>query len=447
MKKTLFRGFKPVFAFTAKQNLKTKGFLATTIIVALIMFAIPFAANVYMGVSAKNEAAENASGETSEDEGSSTEVTEESDIHNIYFVNNTDVMDAVIQGAIASYGNETGASITVKMAWDENEDAILKHAGKTLETSQVIFAMNEVDGKYVIKAYVLDGNKDMKNQVSELSTSLTQGIPNLSYAMSGLDVDTIVNIASGSHSTVIKAGEQADDIGVILVKTLLPMLVGLLLYMLINMSAQSVTKVVIAEKTSKLMETLLTSAMPYGIIAGKVLAVTVMAIGQMMFWLLSLVIGFVAGNFAADAICPGYNNIIIMVIDMIKDSAAGAFGVGTVILGIVMLMLGFLFYCVYAGFVGTFVQKAEDLGNSQVFLVIPWMISWLVAYMAPAIENEALLGFVRVFPLTSPFSVPADVIVGNVNIVMALISMVLLLVVTVVMILATGYMYKKRVFR
>lgn len=444
MKKTLFRGFKPVFAFTAKQNLKTKGFLVTTILVAIIMFALPFGANVFMGFNAKKEAA-------AEEEPSDGTVDAEEKvgeyIHSIYFVNNTELPDEVIQAAMSSYCLDYQMSISVKMAHNEDEAAILKNAKENLKSSEVIYSITEEDDKYQINAYAPEDKEDVWKQAEEISDYLVQGMPNVSYAMAGLDTDTIVNIAAGSHGTVTKAGEKAEEIGVIMVRMLLPMLVGLLLYMLISMSVQSVTKVVIAEKTSKLMETLLTSAMPYGIVAGKILAVTVMAIAQMLFWLLTLVIGFVTGNMVAESICPGYENSVVMIIDMIRENTAGAFDTASIVMAIVMMMLGFLFYCVYAGLVGTFVQKVEDLSNTQVFIVFPLMIAWLAAYFAPALENEALLTFVRIFPLTSPFSIPADVIVGNVGVVMAASSLGLLAVLTAAMIIATGYMYKKRVFR
>lgn len=440
MKKTLFKGFKPVFAFTARQNIKTKGFLATTIIVALVMFAIPFGANVYMGYKGSK-----AADEATQEDVSSTET--ENFINSIYFVNNTKLPDEQLLAVITQYGSENKASIQVKFGHNEDEAAILANAGNTLESAQAIFAISEEDSEYAIKAYVTEKNEDVKSQAEAIAEYITAGMPNVSMAMAGLDMDTIVNIAAGSHSTVTKAGEAADDIGVILVKTLLPMLVGLLLYMLINTSAQSVIKVVIAEKTSKLMETLLTSAMPYGIVAGKILAVTLIAILQMLLWLVSLVVGFVTGHLVAKTICPDYENVVIMVIDMIRENSAGAFSAAAVVLGVIMLMLGFLFYCVYAGFIGTFVQKVEDLSVTQLFLVFPLMICWLAAYMAPAIENDVLFGFVRLFPMTSPFSIPADVIVGNVSIALAAVSMVILLVLTIVMIILTGYMYKKRVFR
>lgn len=440
MKKTLFRGFKPVFVFTAKQNLKTKGFLATTIIVALIMFVIPFAANVFMGVSAKDD-----DSVTEEIPGENIEA--ENYLDKIYFINNTEMADELVGAAIEGYSSETGKKIQVEFAHNEEETSVLKNAANILESNAAIYMLSEKDKNLHIQIYVLENQEDIQGQADELGSYLTNGIKTMSYAMAGIDMDTIVNIQAPHNYHVMQAGEEPDEIGVVLVRMLLPMIVGLVLYMLINMSAQSVTKIVIAEKTSKLMETLLTSAMPYGIIAGKILAVTIMAIGQMLFWLLSLVIGFITGNMVAEAICPGYDNLMISVIDMIKESAGSAFSVTSVVLGLLMLMLGFLFYCVYAGLVGTFVQKAEDLGNSQVFLVIPLMVSWLLAYLAPAIENEALLKFVRIFPLTSPFSMPADVIVGNADIVVACISFVLLVLVTASLVLLTGYMYKKRVFR
>lgn len=101
-------------------------------------------------------------------------------------------------------------------------------------------------------------------------------------------------------------------------RLLVPMIFCLALYMIILIHGQSISKAIIADKSSKLIEMLLTSVKPYAIIAGKVLGVATVAIGQMLVWLGSGVMGYLIGNEIAKTMNSQYINYVGEVIKLCK---------------------------------------------------------------------------------------------------------------------------------
>ena len=98
-----------------------------------------------------------------------------------------------------------------------------------------------------------------------------------------------------------------------------PMFFGLLLLLMLILYGETISKSVSTEKTSRLVETLLTSVHPYAMITGKVLAITTMALLQFVSWILSGVTGLFVGNVIAQAVYPNYQNPFV-IIDMLKDN-------------------------------------------------------------------------------------------------------------------------------
>ena len=80
---------------------------------------------------------------------------------------------------------------------------------------------------------------------------------------------------------------------------LLPFLMVMLIYMMVILYGQSMANSVMLEKTSKLMETILTAVHPFALMAGKLLATATAAVIQILVWLASLIGGTVGGAMLA----------------------------------------------------------------------------------------------------------------------------------------------------
>ena len=167
----------------------------------------------------------------------------------------------------------------------------------------------------------------------------------------------------------------------------------------------------------------------------------------MLVWIGCGVGGYMVGGIIAEKINPDYINYVDVIIDiMAVENGAGAFTIGAIILAVLFIMVGFLMYCVIAGLVAASVSKLEDISTAMSLFQVPVIVGWLAAYLVPVMESERLLHVVYILPITSPFILPADVILGRCDMWEAILSFGILTATTIVLILMTGKIYKGKIF-
>ena len=197
------------------------------------------------------------------------------------------------------------------------------------------------------------------------------------------------------------------------------------------------------EKTSKLVETLLTSLHPYALLTGKVFAVVVVALQQFFIWVVALLVGLFAGGKVAEMVYPGSETGLSVIIDFLRSNIGeSAFSPTAVVLAVVTFCGGFLFYCVLSGMAGSMVSRPEDAASAQSIFTLPVVISWAVCYFGTILENESLMVAVRNIPFTIPFCVPVELLTGAIGIGQGLISALILIAFSVLVIMLSGRIYK-----
>ncbi|MBR1742241.1 MAG: ABC transporter permease, partial [Lachnospiraceae bacterium] len=313
-----------IFWFTFKQQTKGKGFIFATFIFPVILCLICILVCVFM-----------AMGKDSDEE--------LSPIKKVYVTNHTELSYMDFSGFTQFAGEEyekltfvtEGAAgkkelhaLDVELAEGEKEYAVKLNIPAWSEISyDEAEEFNTLFAGYVEKLRTIDAVMRSKGSEAKEEDILTALMP--------------VNV---ERTTV---GDEAAGVGAELMKMLLPMLVIFLLYMMVLLYGQAIGKLVISEKVSKLMETLLVTVKPYQLIAGKILAVVVIAVLQIVLWVLGLVLGLSFGNLAAKQIDPDYSNLLFEAVKLIRELGAGmAFSAPAVVLTVLSLIFGFIFYCV-----------------------------------------------------------------------------------------------------
>ena len=94
------------------------------------------------------------------------------------------------------------------------------------------------------------------------------------------------------------------------------------------------------EKNSKLMEVFLTTVKPSAMIMGKLLAISLSGMLQLISWVLALLIGFVAGGGMSQLINPDAGNPLAEILDLAAALTDGMFSAGRLIAALVMAVLG-----------------------------------------------------------------------------------------------------------
>lgn len=427
----MFTGWKDVLDFTFVQNTKTKTFKASLIGIAALIFIIFFGANVIMGYMS--------------DKGDKKKANVVNKADNIWIINDVEINNELLEEFKEADDYVKDSNITVY------SDKRISEVVKDIEDSTIVINVykgEENEDKNV--EYMLDvyATKDLsKKNVKKVAKAFSKYFDDIKYNLTSLNPDVMHIVTSDYTVYSVDVNEKEESFGVIIAKIFVPMIFVLLIYFMVLMCGQSISKALIVEKNSKLMEMLLTSIKPHAIVLGKILAMYLNAIMQMGIWIISGVAGFIVGDRVAKNMFDSYDNSIIKVINLIRADSSSAFSVSAIIIGIAAMFIGFLLYCVFAALVASNITKAEELANGMNVFQMVTIAGFLGAYMLPLLQADSpIVDILRYVPVTSPFMVTSDVIIGNMGIIGAIVSALIMIATTIVMIIMTGKNYKKKVF-
>ncbi len=262
---------------------------------------------------------------------------------------------------------------------------------------------------------------------------------NISYVLSdaaGLTEDQKAEYFTGTKMETSVAGEDESSFADHMLKNIIPVLTGIVLYMMLCIYGQSVARCIVVEKDSKMMESLLVFTKPYDLIFGKILGMYFAAILQFFVWIAAAVASVVIGlSGSASA-----EKAIGEVLD--KLSAQGGFTVPAAVTGIIAIAIGFLLYVALAAFTGSFASKSDEISNYFGIYTMAVVACWMFPYINQLNGNDHMLKILRYVPFTAPFTVPADIIVGNISMATALISIVLMIIATAAVVFLAAKVYK-----
>ena len=203
-----------------------------------------------------------------------------------------------------------------------------------------------------------------------------------------------------------------------------PYFMAFLLIMTIFVSSGYLLQSVVEEKTSRIIEIILSSVTAWELLAGKVIGLGALGLTQVLIWLLS-----------AWGLSGGAGTLLGMAVPLPARMETFA-------LALVYYLLGFLVYAVLMGAVGamgTTMRESQQLaGIFSTAVAIPMMMSGFL-FSNP---NATLMRVLSWFPLTAPTMMMMRLPLAEVPVV-DVVGSILLLVVTIPALLWTG----ARVFR
>lgn len=418
-----FRGWTSVYSFTFRQSTKGAGFKAVTTLIALLIIGIIVTVNIIVAKPDKKE------------------VAETSPIKTVYILDNSGLQPTDFKAMNPELSTDQFKNIKFENVTEGSREDVIKTAEADSDKSIAVIIAKS-DAGYEIEATIPTKSTISKGQAKAVVKCLGAGFETSKLMQSGLSEEQLKAVLTPSVTSYADIGENTSEVA-FAIKIIAPMLFSFMLYMMLLIFGQTVSKSVSTEKTSKLMETLLTSVHPYALITGKVLAVTTMAILQFVTWLAAGFVGLYGGDAIAHSMYPEYKSTVITVINFLKDNIGEtAMTPPAVILAIIFFCVGFLFYCVMAGLAGCMVSKPEDVASTQALFQFPIIISWLVVYLAPVVGNDTLVSVARYIPFTAPFSVPVDLITGSIGITQGIITLAILSLFTFLFIMLSGRLYK-----
>ncbi len=426
MNKGMFSGWRDVFLFTLRQATGKK-FRSVTIGLALVMLAAGVAVSTIMAFVQKKE-----DGKLSP-------------IGQVYVADNSELDVLYLEGFGERYG-ETFPDISFVETQQPVEELAVTLGEQ--EPESVILEIGRSAEGYLLTVVLPYGSEIDKEDAEDLCEAFASVMEQSKLLSSGIPMEKLVLAMSGVQSSQLDAGEEERSIGEQKVAMLAPMLIIFFMYFMTLMYGMSVGNAVSVEKCSKLMEMMLTLTRPYGLIFGKVLAITVTAISQILLWIGCLVGGFFLGHGIAGAVIyPDYHNVLLEIFILLKGQVGStAFTPGAMTLAVFTLCLAFLFYCMLAGLIASFASKAEELGQVMSFYQLAMIAGFFGSYMLPLQEKDWINTILRIVPLTSAYMLPGDILVGNVTMPEGLLFVAVLMVFTAALVVLTGRIYRNQLF-
>ncbi len=409
MKKDSVKGWKDVFTFTLTQTLKSKAYRVTLVIMLLIaMVSMPIM-NLVLG-------------------GDIAAEPEKSAIEKVYFYNMTLYRNLDMDSELTDeYKHIVFESAVGDVTAQETKIA-------EEEVNSVILLLVEDDQNCYIQ-FLRSPKSDVTNyELQMLGQYVQNAYTKAKVRLLGLTEEqmTFFETSVVASSSVVDTENALvlEDTSITQVEYWFIYGMMFVILMVCVLASSQVATSIVQEKSSKVVEYLLTSVRPLAIIVGKVFAMLV----TVMIQLVALVVtGFVSVKIGSMLSGTGTNAITqFMTPEMLESLNAG-----NIILGLVVAGAGMVLYATLAGLCGATASRMEEANESQSLLTTVSLVGFYIGFAAAgtlmASGDNAFVIFALIFPISSAFLLPAALLVGKADLWISLIAIAVLVISIILM--------------
>ena len=222
--------------------------------------------------------------------------------------------------------------------------------------------------------------------------------------------------------------------------SIIPYLTIMLFYFMILTYGNSIALSLVMEKESKLMDTMLVSVHPESLVFGKLLASILAGLIQLFVWIGALVAGLGIGVHLTQSLFPDYVSSLGIFLKYIGD--LGVFQPLNVFLGILFMCFGFVMYASIAAVVGAMCANREEVASQSMVYVLPLVASFMLLMMGGGLSAGGAPEWMKFVPFTAALYMPGEMALGTASLPMALISLAILVVLTLIVVIVAGRTYK-----
>ncbi|MCR5148937.1 MAG: ABC transporter permease [Eubacterium sp.] len=429
----MFKNFGNVFKFSFK-NAVTRGYKILTVIMAIILVAVPI---LIMVISAGKQ-----------DDGK-----DEIDpclADTIYVVNR--IAQNEMDFNSLNVFKETNYDSINYINCESEEEAL----DKLKATDDAAFILGLEIKNDTPSAYIIVPDGRLSESKARNYYDFMEKYQNYFMVLAaGLDEEGLRQVMTQSevntyHETGYKEGvsieesEENDDVMAANVlktfKSLLPYICLMLLYFLILSYGASISQSIVMEKSSKLMDTMLVSVRPEALCLGKFLAVVAAAVTQILIWIAAAVGGFMIGNVICENMFPNANFALLAFFKM--AGSLGVFKIGNVIIAILILVVGFLLFASLAVVAGAISRSREEAASASSIFIIPLILAFFAIMFGGGLESGGAPEWMLYVPFTAALITPAYVSLGVLSLAEGLVSFGIMLICALLFVIAAGRLYK-----
>lgn len=275
----------------------------------------------------------------------------------------------------------------------ENKEVTFEEIKEKIENDEIEDAIiiDKVNDK-IQMTYIVEDATMMTEVPESLQNTFTSLYTNLQLTKLNLSKEQLASLSPEFEFSLKQTEEQEVKGNVFAI-----MLLSLVLFYAIYFCAYQVSASITTEKTSKIMETLVTSTKPRTIVLGKTIGIGIVGFVQV------IVIVAVA------LICAKYclpEGVLESVLDM--SQITPTLGIFTIL----YFILGYATFALLYALTGSTVSKPEDVQTANGPVAIVAVVGFYLSYFTMMNPTSDLNVFASIFPFSSPFCMPFRIMMG-----------------------------------
>lgn len=275
----------------------------------------------------------------------------------------------------------------------ENKEVSFEEIKEKIENDEIEDAIiiDKINDK-IQMTYIVEDTTMMTEVPESLRNTFTNLYTNLQLTKLNLSEEQLASLSPEFEFNFKQTAEQEVKGNVFAI-----MLLSLVLFYAIYFCAYQVSASITTEKTSKIMETLVTSTKPRTIVLGKTIGIGIVGFIQV------IVIVTVA------LICAKYclpEGVLDAVLDM--SQITPTLGIFTIL----YFILGYATFALLYALTGSTVSKPEDVQTANGPVAIVAVVGFYLSYFTMMNPTSDLNVFASIFPFSSPFCMPFRIMMG-----------------------------------
>ena len=376
-----------------RERVYKKSFIITTLVMPLLMVLLSVAPTLIM--------------EYADTETRKITIVDESETIAPHLVSN-DMVAFVVS-------NEDLASTLVSTAQDESNFGVL-HIGKS-----IIENTNDVR-LYTTSSSSLMLEEEIAAQIEDVIEAERLKVYNIE------NLEAILNKVKASvHLTTLRTDKDEDSAASsAIASSLIGLVLGFLLYFILVIYGAMVMQSVIEEKSSRILEVMVSTVKPFEMLMGKILGVASVAAVQIAVWgvLLILCSAVIMPAFMPDNVLDSVQQVQggadVAALAMQQNiepemltALSSLLDTGHIAMILAMVLLftigGFLLYASLYAAVGASVDQAQDAQQLTAPITIPIIVAFVVTMMIMKDPNSPVVFWCSMIPFTSPIVMVARI--------------------------------------
>lgn len=441
MKKSDFTGWKEVFSFTFSQTVKQKGYISLLVIFAVIaLLSSTVMALVGQYNDAKDEKTSVSTVVIFDETGLEIDYTDafkDTKYEKTCIISHPSKAFEEYEKQMEAEADET---MLVKVSFDKDEETyhVLFVKGKNVHLSEL--ASEEFSGDFCnfFEEARIEAVDISKQQREFINTNIEKEVKELS-----------------ENGEVIESKKDSISFGDYFI--LLAFL--MICMMIINISANQVSLSIVTEKSSRVIEYLMINVRPLALITGKLLATIVASLLQMV------TIGFcyLSSTIISNLVTPKLSKWLFGIVQTseevsVADETMAAsirmihgIKMEYVFLALLFMVLGIVLYGIIAGLLAASVSKMDEMqeamsGFSILLVVGCYADLALIILQFSEKANPVLTRIMSIIPITAPFLVPGNMLLGKMSWPLIIASITVMLVSIALLFILTACVYEAMIF-